>query len=79
MSEDREICEYQSCEYCHDTGYYGDHGPGIEGNNEYHECDMCTINKYTTLPSVWVEKEQLKAEVERLKKQIKQLTHNQRR
>ncbi len=33
--------EATPCEYCHGTGYYGDNGPGIEGNGEYHECDQC--------------------------------------
>lgn len=27
------------CEECQDTGYFGDMGPGIRGNNEYTECD----------------------------------------
>lgn len=27
------------CEVCQDTGYYGDNGPGIRGNNEYQLCD----------------------------------------
>jgi hypothetical protein len=31
------------CEYCEGTGYYGDNGPGITGNTEYHGCDMCVI------------------------------------
>jgi hypothetical protein len=29
------------CEVCCDTGYYGDNGPGIKGNTEYHPCDIC--------------------------------------
>jgi hypothetical protein len=33
------------CEMCHDTGYYGDNGPGISRNNEYHECDHCEKGK----------------------------------
>jgi hypothetical protein len=31
------------CEYCDDTGYYGDNGPGIDGNTEYHPCDQCVL------------------------------------
>lgn len=27
------------CEECHDTGYFGDYGPGIRGNNEWTPCD----------------------------------------
>lgn len=26
------------CEECHDTGWGGDHGPGVRGNNEYGPC-----------------------------------------
>ena len=33
------------CEMCKDTGYYGDNGPGISRNNEYHECDHCEKGK----------------------------------
>jgi len=29
------------CGFCRGTGFYGDNGPGIAGNNEYHECDHC--------------------------------------
>ena len=29
------------CEFCDDTGYYGDNGPGIAGNTEWHPCDEC--------------------------------------
>ena len=32
----------EKCEACNDTGWYGDNGPGISGNREYHECDCCT-------------------------------------
>jgi len=27
------------CENCHDTGWYGDLGPGIKGNREYAPCE----------------------------------------
>lgn len=30
--------KYQ-CETCHDTGFYGDNGPGIKGNGEYVACE----------------------------------------
>ena len=30
-----------TCECCRGTGYYGDSGPGIRGNREYHTCDQC--------------------------------------
>ena len=29
------------CEVCRDTGWYGDNGPGLRGNREYHPCDQC--------------------------------------
>ena len=32
-----------ACETCRDTGYYGDNGPGIKGNGEYHRCDQCRV------------------------------------
>lgn len=32
-----------ACECCKDTGYYGDNGPGIKGNREYHRCDQCKV------------------------------------
>jgi hypothetical protein len=32
------------CEYCEGTGFYGDNGPGIKGNQEYHVCDQCKSN-----------------------------------
>ena len=35
-----------NCETCEDTGYYGDYGPGIMYNSEYHECDLCDIWDY---------------------------------
>ena len=28
-----------TCEQCHDTGWCGDIGPGIRGNNEYAKCE----------------------------------------
>ncbi len=30
------------CELCNDTGYYGDQGPGIKGNDEYSRCECRT-------------------------------------
>jgi hypothetical protein len=27
-----------NCENCGNTGFYGDNGPGIQGNHEYHHC-----------------------------------------
>jgi hypothetical protein len=33
------------CDYCYDTGYYGDNGPGIAGNTEYQQCDECVQHK----------------------------------
>jgi len=37
------------CEKCHDSGFYGDNGPGRKGNTEYTRCDcqedkLCTIH-----------------------------------
>ena len=34
-SEDPE----KYCDLCHDTGYYGDNGPGRNGNKEYVLCE----------------------------------------
>jgi hypothetical protein len=39
------------CEHCHDTGWYGDNGPGIRGNNEYMACDMCWRGKVHLNPA----------------------------
>jgi len=33
------------CEMCHDTGYYGDFGVGIKGNNEYIPCECRQASK----------------------------------
>ena len=27
------------CEKCHDSGFYGDNGPGRKGNTEYTRCE----------------------------------------
>ena len=37
------------CEKCHDTGYYGDLGVGIKGNNEYIPCECRQAVKPTAL------------------------------
>lgn len=31
----------KDCEYCRGAGWYGDNGPGVRGNKEYHKCDQC--------------------------------------
>ena len=41
------VCPYYHCLVCENTGYYGDNGSGIEGNNEYIECDVCEEVKST--------------------------------
>jgi hypothetical protein len=33
------VARRYQCDECRDTGYFGDNGPGIRGNNEYTECD----------------------------------------
>lgn len=33
------------CPACEGTGWYGDNGPGIKGNREYHRCDQCGQGK----------------------------------
>ena len=33
------------CETCADTGFYGDNGAGIKGNNEWMKCDQCNTGK----------------------------------
>lgn len=35
------------CEACNDTGWYGDNGPGIPGNSEFHRCECGIDNKCT--------------------------------
>ena len=35
------------CEKCHDSGFYGDNGPGRKGNIEYTRCD-CQEDKLCT-------------------------------
>lgn len=35
-----------SCELCEGTGFYGDNGPGIKGNDEWQECE-CVPEKFT--------------------------------
>jgi uncharacterized protein with PIN domain len=40
------------CETCHDTGWYGDLGPGKKGNYEYVPCDQCVqAQKVETCPA----------------------------
>ena len=39
------------CESCHDTGWYGDNGPGIKGNREYIRCECKAISKYIICPA----------------------------
>ncbi len=36
------------CENCRDTGWYGDNGPGIVGNHEFHRCECGVIDKCTS-------------------------------
>jgi len=37
------------CKLCRDTGWYGDNGPGIKGNNEYQRCECGQLGKVGTL------------------------------
>ena len=41
LTELKRIKEAEKCPECDGTGYYGDNGPGIKGNQEYQECDYC--------------------------------------
>ena len=41
------------CEMCNGTGWYGDNGPGIKGNREYHECE-CRYETKTDSKSLGV-------------------------
>ncbi|MCP4536023.1 MAG: hypothetical protein GY832_02655 [Chloroflexi bacterium] len=41
------------CEYCDDTGWYGDKGPGMRGNSEYMPCDMCEAHGSECVPPHW--------------------------
>jgi hypothetical protein len=41
----------EKCEDCRGTGWYGDNGPGIIGNSEFHECecganDKCAVGAH---------------------------------
>jgi len=38
------------CEVCHDTGWYGDNGPGIKGNREYQRCECAGETKMRICP-----------------------------
>ncbi|MCK4821193.1 hypothetical protein KA005_35840 [bacterium] len=38
------------CEECHDTGWYGDNGPGIKGNREYQRCECMAETKMKICP-----------------------------
>lgn len=38
-------CLVEQCEDCAGTRWYGDNGPGIEGNNEFVKCDCATAEK----------------------------------
>jgi len=46
----------KKCEYCNDTGYYGDNGPGIVGNGEYHPCDECDADPSKCKCQTWARK-----------------------
>ncbi len=41
----REVSDIMSkkctCDTCHDTGFYGDNGPGTKNNREWCVCDAC--------------------------------------
>ncbi len=53
------------CEYCHDTGWYGDNGPGTRGNRECMPCDMCKAKGLPTADESLLT--HLRSEVARLK------------
>lgn len=42
-----------NCEHCHDTGYVGDNGPGLEGNREVQPCDQCDSNPAKCECQMW--------------------------
>ena len=52
-----------ACDDCHDTGWYGDNGPGVIGNEEFHRCECgasekCSIgaHRYVMVDTVpWCE------------------------
>jgi len=48
--EEEMLLKNEVCEYCNNTGYYGDNGPGVRGNTEYMRCDMCSSHQYNTEP-----------------------------
>lgn len=39
-----------NCELCKGTGYYGDNGPGVRGNREYMNCEVCNPHSLTPEP-----------------------------
>jgi len=39
-----KIIKKYKCDQCHDTGWYGDNGPGIKGNREYCPCE-CRLGR----------------------------------
>jgi hypothetical protein len=62
------MSEYK-CQYCCDTGYYGDNGPGVGWNEEFQRCDHCNVKPktYHQLLATRVELAEARAELERLK------------
>ncbi len=40
----------ENCDLCKGTGYYGDNGPGIKGNNEHTRCECRTYPKPNNEP-----------------------------
>lgn len=41
------------CELCNDTGYYGDNGPGIKGNNEWNHCECRDKKMFPSKMADW--------------------------
>ena len=45
-SEETMIETKAQCPQCRDTGWYGDCGPGMAGNNEYQRCECQPATDY---------------------------------
>jgi hypothetical protein len=41
-----KVDETEKCPECEDTGFYGDNGPGTEGNNEYVPCECDAVARF---------------------------------
>jgi hypothetical protein len=66
----KKFAEKHRCEYCHDTGWYGNNGPGMRGNSEYHPCDMCKAPQQPERCACTTSRDQWKADCAELAEEI---------